>query len=80
MTVAQTMSSSELGAKVTNMADELADDLLAGAAAAAAYCGLSQRVIYHLTETGALPVKRIGRRLYYRKSELDEAFRQSEPS
>ncbi|WP_194954907.1 helix-turn-helix domain-containing protein [Sphingopyxis solisilvae] len=59
------------------MANELADDLLAGAAAAAAYCGLSRRVIYHLTETGALPVKRIGRRLYYRKRELDEAFRQS---
>jgi len=58
------------------MADDLAGDLLAGAAAAAAYCGLSRRIIYHLTETGALPVKRIGRRLYYRKSELDSAFRQ----
>lgn len=57
------------------MGDDLADDLLAGAAAAAAYCGLSQRVIYHLTDAGALPVKRIGRRLYYRKSELDDAFR-----
>lgn len=61
------------------MANGLADDLLAGAAAAAAYCGLSQRVIYHLTETGALPVKRIGRRLYYRKSEIDRAFRNSDP-
>lgn len=60
------------------MAGELADDLLAGAAAAAAYCGLTQRVIYHLTETGALPVKRIGRRLYYRKSELDDAFRRND--
>lgn len=59
------------------MAGELADDLLAGAAAAAAYCGLTQRVIYHLTETGALPVKRIGRRLYYRKSELDDVFRRT---
>lgn len=56
------------------MTDELADDLLAGAAAAAAYCGLSQRVIYHLVETSALPVKRIGRRLYFRKSEIDKAF------
>lgn len=61
------------------MADDLSDDLLAGAAAAAAYCGLSQRVIYHLTESGALPVKRIGRRLYYRKHELDEAFRNTNP-
>jgi predicted DNA-binding transcriptional regulator AlpA len=61
------------------MADDLCDDLLAGAAAAAAYCGLSQRVIYHLTETGALPVKKIGRRLYYRKREFDEAFRNTGP-
>jgi len=60
------------------VAGELADDLLAGAAAASAYCGLTQRVIYHLTETGALPVKRIGRRLYYRKSELDDAFRRND--
>lgn len=58
------------------MSDHLAGDLLAGAAAAAAYCGLSRRVIYHLTEAGVLPVKRIGRRLYYRKSDLDNAFRQ----
>lgn len=56
------------------MAEELAGDLLAGAGAAAIYCGLSRRVIYHLTEAGALPVKRIGRRLYFRKSDLDEAF------
>jgi predicted DNA-binding transcriptional regulator AlpA len=70
------MSLSELSVEVINMADELADDLLAGAAAAAAYSGLSQRVIYHLTETGALPVKRIGRRLYYRKSELNAVFGQ----
>lgn len=60
------------------MPGELADDLLVGAAAAAAYCGLTQRVIYHLTETGALPVKRIGRRLYYRRSELDDAFRRTD--
>lgn len=57
------------------MSEELADDLLAGAAAAASYSGLSRRVIYHLTESGELPVKRIGRRLYYRKSELDAVFR-----
>ena len=62
------------------MTEELADDLLAGAAAAAAYCGLSRRIIYHLTETGDLPVIRIGRRLYYRKSELDKVFRQTSSS
>lgn len=74
------MSSSEFSAKVIDMTNELADDLLAGAAAAATYCGLSQRVIYHLTETGILPVRRIGRRLYYRKSDLDEVFRQTNMS
>lgn len=62
---------------MTKMAEELADDLLAGADAAAAYCGLSRRIIYHLTETGDLPFKRIGRRLYYRKSQLDKFFRET---
>jgi len=52
----------------------LADDLLPGAAAAASYSGLKPRVIYHMTENGQLPVVRKGRRLYYRKSELDRAF------
>lgn len=62
------------------MADDLSSDLLSGAAAAARYTGLSRRVIYHLTETGALPVIRIGRRLYYRRSELAQAFRSQAPS
>jgi len=49
-------------------------DLISGAEAAAAYTGLPRRVIYRLTEQGHLPVRRMGRRLYYRKSELDQAF------
>ena len=53
---------------------ELKDDLLDGAKAAAEYCGLNQRQIFHMTELGLLPVIRMGRRLYYRKSELDKAF------
>lgn len=52
----------------------LSIDLLAGAEAAAAYIGLTPRAIYHLVETGNLPVIRKGRRLYFRKSELDTAF------
>lgn len=52
----------------------LKDDLLPGAKAAAAYVGVPARAIYHLTEKGLLPAVRMGRSLYYRKSELDRAF------
>jgi DNA binding domain, excisionase family len=58
------------------MTEPLSQDLLTGADAAAAYTGLTRRVIYHLVESGALPVKRIGRRLYFRRSELDRFFSQ----
>lgn len=52
----------------------LSSDLLAGASAAARHTGLSERAIYHLVYAGHLPVVRKGRRLYFRKSELDTAF------
>lgn len=51
------------------------DDLIAGATAAAEYLGLKPRVIYDLTAHGRLPVIRMGKRLYYRRSELEAAFR-----
>lgn len=53
-------------------------DLIAGAGAAAAYSGLTARTIYHMVEAGQLPVIRKGKRLYFRKSELDAAFRSAE--
>lgn len=53
----------------------LSDDLLAGASAAAVYVGVKPRAIYHMTENALLPVIRKGRRLYFRKSELEAAFR-----
>lgn len=53
----------------------LADDLLSGAGAAAAYIGVTPRAVYHMVEAGELPVIRKGRRLYFRKSELEAAFR-----
>ena len=53
----------------------LSEDLLVGANAAAAYVGVKPRAIYHLSENGLLPVLRKGRRLYFRKSELEAAFR-----
>lgn len=52
----------------------LKDDLLPGAKAAAEYTGETTRAIYHMAEQGLLPVIRKGRKLYFRKSELDRAF------
>lgn len=50
-------------------------DLISGAADAAAYCGISRRTVYNLVENGRLPVIRKGRKLFFRKSELEAAFR-----
>jgi excisionase family DNA binding protein len=52
----------------------LSDDLLPGAKAAAHYSGLTPRAIYHMVEAGHLRAIKFGRRLYFRKSELDRAF------
>ena len=53
----------------------LNDDLLAGANAAASYIGVSPRAVYHLVEARRLPVIRKGRKLYFRRSELEASFR-----
>lgn len=53
-------------------------DLIAGADAAASYLGLSRRKVYRLADEGHIPAVRMGRRLYFRKSELDRAFRSSD--
>lgn len=53
----------------------LSDDLLDGAKAAADFLGLKPRTVYALTEAGDLPVIRKGRKLFYRKSDLERAFR-----
>jgi excisionase family DNA binding protein len=52
----------------------LSDDLIIGAEGAAEFTGLTKRAIYNLVETGRLPVVKMGRRLYFRKSELEWAF------
>lgn len=49
-------------------------DILAGAHAAAVYTGLSRRLIYRLTEQGHLPVVKKGRRLFFSRSALEQAF------
>jgi len=55
----------------------LANDLLKGAKAVADETGgmISQRQVYHLVERGMLPVIRKGRTMYFRRSELEAAFR-----
>ena len=52
----------------------LADDLLDGAVAAADYTGLEPRQIYHLADRNLIPVIRIGKKLFFRKTELDRHF------
>lgn len=49
-------------------------DLVSGAKGAAEYLGITPNAIYHLTRHGQLPVIRKGKRLYYRKTELEAAF------
>ncbi|MCG5241354.1 hypothetical protein ACIU1J_27440 [Azospirillum doebereinerae] len=48
--------------------DSLADDMLIGAAAIAAFTGLPARKVYHLAEQEAIPVFRMGATLCARKS------------
>lgn len=53
----------------------LSNDLLCGAPAAARFIGVTTRSVYHMTDRGLLPCIRKGRKLYFRKSELEQAFR-----
>jgi excisionase family DNA binding protein len=56
---------------------ELSMDLVAGAKGASRYLGsdtVSERAVYHMVERGHLPVIRKGKKLFFRKSELDKAF------
>lgn len=55
--------------------NELKNDLLDGAKAAADFLGLPQRTVYHLASQGRIPATRLGAKLYFRRSELDAAFR-----
>lgn len=52
----------------------LRGDLICGAAAAAEYTGLELRTIYGLCAKDYLPHVRLGHRLFFRKSELDDTF------
>jgi hypothetical protein len=50
----------------------LADDLLNGSAEIAEYVGWPRRRVEHLISRGLLPVRKIGQRLYARKTQLDK--------
>ncbi|MEO1921833.1 MAG: helix-turn-helix domain-containing protein [Sphingomonadaceae bacterium] len=56
----------------------LNSDLIQGAAAAAEFTGLPRRTIYNMVENDQLPAIKRGRRLFFRRSELEAAFRSSE--
>lgn len=59
---------------------ELRDDLLRGANAAAKFTGLEPRTIYHLAAAGLIPHKKMGGILFFRKSELENAFSADRPT
>lgn len=52
----------------------LSDDLLSGAREIAGFTGLTEKQVYNYAEAGQIPVFRIGRRIYSRKSQLEQAF------
>lgn len=55
----------------------LSDDLIKGAKSVEMETGgvITARQVYHLVEHGHLPVIRKGRSMYFRRSELEAAFR-----
>lgn len=55
----------------------LGTDLIKGAKAVETETGglITQRQVYHMVENGRLPVIRKGRAMYFRRSELEAAFR-----
>lgn len=52
----------------------LSGDLIKGTKAAAAYLGFTERQLWHMVYEGRVPHVRKGRRLFFRKTELDRAF------
>lgn len=64
----------------TFMRAVMKDDLLVGASAAASFTGLTPRAIYHLVETSQLPFTRKGRRLFFRKTDLEQSFSRPWPT
>jgi hypothetical protein len=55
----------------------LSQDLIRGAKGAAAFLGpaVNANAIYHMVKTNRLPVIRMGKTMFFRKSELEAAFK-----
>lgn len=53
---------------------ELADDIIPGVKPAAKHVGKTEAAMWHLVYGGHVPFKKIGRRYYFRRSELDRHF------
>jgi hypothetical protein len=53
---------------------ELKNDLLKGAARIADYADVDERAVYHWADLPDVPVFRVGRALYARRSQLDAFF------
>ena len=60
--------------KMQNPSPSLADDLLTGASAIAAYLGWPERRVYYIAEKKFLPIGRVGSLLVARRTELDRAL------
>lgn len=56
------------------MKNNIENDLIEGADAAAGILGLTKRQVYYMVAKNRLPSTRIGNRLYFRKSELERTF------
>lgn len=57
----------------------LLTDLIKGAKAVETETGgvITARQVYHMVDNGLLPVIRKGRAMYFRRSEIEDAFRSS---
>jgi hypothetical protein len=62
-------------ARTTTKEPTLGDDLLFGARAIARELGVTERIVYYLTEKKAIPVFYTGGKLTARRSQLDGALR-----
>lgn len=49
-------------------------DIIRGTKAAAQYLGFTERQLWHMVYEGRVPHVRKGRRLFFRKTELERSF------
>jgi hypothetical protein len=57
-------------ATAPNTAPTIADDMLEGAEAIAAFLGFKRRQVFHIVKEGRLPVFHLGNKIFARKSTL----------